>query len=163
MISRVFGFLRDAVIAMMFGSSAATDAFFVAFRIPNMQRRILGEGAVTAAFIPVFSQLLNTRGRDAAWDFTAHLFNLLVLSLVGLTAALMLFAPGVITVFAPGFIGQPEKFALTVKLTRWMAPYLIFIGLAAFCMGILNTFKVFALPAAAPVLLNLCMISGPPF
>ncbi len=160
LVSRVFGMLRDLVIAMQFGSSAAADAFFVAFRIPNMQRKILGEGAVSAAFIPIFSDLLNTKGEKSAWEMTANLLNILFVLLATLTLAMVIFTPAVITVFAPGFIDDPEKFALTVKLTRWMAPYLIFIGLAAFCMGILNTFNVFALPAAAPVLLNLCMIGG---
>ncbi len=160
LISRVFGLLRDLVIAMQFGSSAAADAFFVAFRIPNMQRKILGEGAVSAAFIPVFSDLLNTKGKDSAWEMTANLLNILFVLLATLTVAMVVFAPAVVTVFAPGFLDDPEKFALTVKLVRWMAPYLIFIGLAAFCMGILNTFGVFALPAAAPVLLNISMIAG---
>lgn len=145
---------------MMFGSSAAADAFFVAFRIPNMQRKLLGEGAVNAAFIPVFTEVLTKKGKDAAWDLTANLWNILSAILVLLTLAILIFAPAVITVFAPGFIDDAEKFALTVKLTRWMAPYLIFIGLTAFCMGILNTFKVFALPAAAPTVLNICMILG---
>ncbi len=160
LVSRIFGMLRDLVIAMQFGSSAAADAFFVAFRIPNMQRKILGEGAVSAAFIPVFSDILNTKGEKSAWEMTANLLNILFALLVTVTLAMIVFSPGVVTVFAPGFLDDPEKFALTVELTRWMAPYLIFIGLAAFCMGILNTFGVFALPAAAPVLLNICMIAG---
>lgn len=160
LVSRIFGMLRDLVIAMQFGSSAAADAFFVAFRLPNMQRKILGEGAVSAAFIPVFSDILNKKGDKSAWEMTANLLNILFALLVTVTLAMIVFSPAVVTVFAPGFLDDPEKFALTVELTRWMAPYLIFIGLAAFCMGILNTFGVFALPAAAPVLLNLCMIVG---
>jgi putative peptidoglycan lipid II flippase len=160
LVSRVFGLLRDLVIAMQFGSSAAADAFFVAFRIPNMQRKILGEGAVSAAFIPVFSDLLNTKGEKSAWEMTANLLNILFGLLATLTLAMVIFSPAVVTVFAPGFLDDPEKFALTVTLVQWMAPYLIFIGLASFCMGILNTFGVFALPAAAPVLLNLSMIAG---
>jgi putative peptidoglycan lipid II flippase len=160
LVSRIFGMVRDLVIAMQFGSSAAADAFFVAFRLPNMQRKILGEGAVSAAFIPVFSDILNTKGEKSAWEMTANLLNILFALLVTVTLAMIVFSPAVVTVFAPGFLDDPEKFALTVELTRWMAPYLIFIGLAAFCMGILNTFGVFALPAAAPVLLNLCMIVG---
>jgi putative peptidoglycan lipid II flippase len=160
LVSRIFGMLRDLVIAMQFGSSAAADAFFVAFRLPNMQRKILGEGAVSAAFIPVFSDVLNTKGEKSAWEMTANLLNILFALLVTVTVAMMVFSPAVVTVFAPGFLDDPEKFALTVELTRWMAPYLIFIGLAAFCMGILNTFGVFALPAAAPVLLNISMIAG---
>ena len=160
LISRIFGMARDLAIAMQFGSSVAADAFFVAFRIPNIQRKILGEGAVSAAFIPVFTDLLNTKGEKAAWEMTANLLNIVFVILVITTCAIFFFSPAVITVFAPGFLDDPEKFALTVKLTQWMAPYLIFIGLASFCMGILNTFNVFALPAAAPVLLNISMILG---
>lgn len=158
LLSRVFGFLRDMVIAIAFGSSASADAFFVAFRIPNMQRRILGEGAVTAAFIPVFTETLTKKGETDAWKLTANLFNILFIVLSAASLVILIFSPAVITVFAPGFIDEPGKFELTVKLTRWMAPYLFFIGLAAFCMGILNTLKVFALPASAPILQNISMI-----
>ncbi|MCH8157407.1 MAG: murein biosynthesis integral membrane protein MurJ [Nitrospinae bacterium] len=160
LFSRLLGFIRDLVIAMQFGASSAADAFFVAFRIPNVQRRILAEGAVTAAFIPVFSELRNDRGDKEAWAMTGNLFNILLAVLVTTTLALAVFAPFVITVFAPGFLDEPDKFDLAVLLTRWMAPYLLFIGLAVFCMGILNACKVFALPAATPALLNICMISA---
>ncbi|MFQ5443789.1 MAG: lipid II flippase MurJ [Nitrospinales bacterium] len=158
LLSRVFGFIRDMVIAMTFGSSAAADAFFVAFRIPNMQRRLLGEGAVTAVFIPVFSEYLNTKSEEEAWTLTSNLLNIFFIALTVITLAIMIFAPYVIMAFAPGFMDEPYKFELTVGLTRWMAPFLICIGLAALCMGILNTFKVFALPALAPILLNISMI-----
>lgn len=158
LLSRIFGFLRDMVIATMFGSSVAADAFFVAFRIPNLQRRVLGEGAMTAAYVPVFSEYLNARDEKEAWNMTSKLFTLLSILLLTFTLLIVLFAPYIIAVVAPGFNDEPEKFGLTVTLTRWMAPYLIFIGLGALCMGILNTCKVFALPAAAPTLLNICMI-----
>ncbi len=158
LISRIFGFLRDMVIAMAFGSSASADAFFVAYRIPNLQRRILGEGAVTAAFIPVFTETLTQKGETAAWKMTANLFNIFLFFLTFVSLLILIFSPAVITVFAPGFIDEPGKFELTVKLTRWMAPYLFFIGMAAFCMGILNTLKVFALPAANPIAQNIIMI-----
>ena len=158
LVSRVFGFFRDMVIAMAFGSSPSADAFFVAFRIPNMQRRILAEGAMTAAFIPVFTETLTKKGENVAWKLAANLFNILILVLSSASLLILIFSPAVITVFAPGFIDEPGKFELTVKLTRCMAPYLFFIGLAAFCMGILNTMKVFALPAAAPISQNISMI-----
>ncbi|MBI5426708.1 MAG: murein biosynthesis integral membrane protein MurJ [Nitrospinae bacterium] len=157
-LSRIFGFLRDTAIAMMFGSTAAADAFFVAFRIPNLQRGLLGEGAANAAFIPVFSEYLNAKSEREAWDLASNLFNVFSIILFVFALAIAIFAPAVIAVFAPGFLDEPEKFDLTVSLTRWMAPYLVLIGLTALCMGILNTFKVFALPAAAPVLMNLSMI-----
>ena len=158
LVSRVFGFFRDMVIAMAFGSSPSADAFFVAFRIPNMQRRILAEGAMTAAFIPVFTETLTKKGEPVAWKLAANLFNILILVLSSASLLILIFSPAVITIFAPGFIDEPGKFELTVKLTRCMAPYLFFIGLAAFCMGVLNTLKVFALPAAAPISQNISMI-----
>ena len=160
LISRLFGFLRDLVIAMQFGATAAADAFFVAFRIPNVQRKILGEGAITAAFIPIFSEIRNRKGEQEAWKMTANLLNILLTVLVTSSLALATFAPFVIMIFAPGFIDTPDKFDLTVLLTQWMAPYLLFIGLAVFCMGILNTYNIFALPAISPALLNICMIAG---
>ncbi len=158
LVSRLFGFLRDAVIAMMYGASSSADAFFVAFRIPNLQRRLLGEGAIGSAFIPVFSQYLGEKSEKEAWNLAASLFNILVLFLTATTALIYFFAPWVIAVFAPGFLDQPDKFDLAVQLTRWMSPFLICIGLAAFCMGVLNSFKVFALSAAAPTILNISMI-----
>ncbi len=158
LVSRVFGFLRDMVIAMAFGSSASADAFFVAFRIPNMQRRILGEGAGTAAFIPVFADMVTRKGAPAAWRMTANLFNILFIALSLASLFILILSPAVVAVFAPGFLDEPGKFELTVRLTRWMAPYLFFIGLATFCMGILNSLKVFTLPAAAPILQNATMI-----
>ena len=159
-VSRIFGFIRDMFIAMTFGSSIAADAFFVAFRIPNMQRRVLGEGAVASAFIPVFAETLAKKGQQAAQELTANIFNILLILLSLISLALFLFSPAVITVFAPGFLNDNEKFNLTVDLTRWMSPYLFFIGLSAFSMGVLNSLKVFALPAAAPILQIISMIGA---
>ncbi len=159
-LSRIFGFIRDAFIAMTFGSSTAADAFFVAFRIPNMQRRVLGDGAVSSAFIPVFAEVLAQNGKQAAQELTANILNILMILLAIASLALFIFSPAVVTVFAPGFLDNPEKFKLTVDLTRWMAPYLFFIGLTAFSMGILNSLKVFALPAATPILQNILMIAS---
>lgn len=158
LVSRILGFIRDTAIATIFGSSSVTDAFFVAFRIPNMQRGLLGEGAANAAFIPVFSEYLNTKGEKEAWNLASAFFNVLCVILLITVAGMIVFAPVIITVFAPGFIDNPDKFDLAVTLTRWMAPFLIFMGLGALCAGILNAFKVFALPAAAPALLNIAMI-----
>jgi len=158
--SRLFGFFRDVVIGMMFGASAAADAFFVAFRIPNIQRRILGEGAVSAAMIPVYGEHVNTRSKEDTQRFASNLFNIQTVVLVLVTLGIVVLAPLVITIFAPGFLDEPGKFDLTVSLTRWMGPFLIFIGLSAFCMGLLNTHGLFALPAGAPIILNITMIAG---
>ena len=158
LISRILGFARDTIIAMAFGSSMAADAFFVAFRIPNMQRRLLGEGAVSAAFIPIFSETLNQKGEKEAWVLAGNLLNIFLILLTSSSLLLILLAPWVVMAFAPGFIKYPEKLELTISLTQWMAPYLIFIGVGSLLMGILNTFKVFAIPAAAPALLNVSII-----
>jgi putative peptidoglycan lipid II flippase len=159
-ISRILGFARDLVIAMQFGATFAADAFFVAFRIPNVQRKVLSEGAISAAFIPVFTETRNQKGEEDAWVMTANLFNILLAVLITSSLALAIFAPYIIIIFAPGFIPIPEKFNLTVLLTQWMAPYFLFIGLAVFCMGILNSYNMFALPAITPAILNICMITG---
>lgn len=158
LLSRAFGFMRDVLIAMKFGATPAADAFFVAFRIPNIQRRILAEGAVSSAFIPVFSEYRENHPEEESWLLAANLFNILLFLLVASCIFLALFAPWIVALFAPGFIDEPKKFDLTVKLTQWMAPFLLFIGLAAFSTGILNTFKEFALPAAAPAITNICII-----
>lgn len=160
LISRLFGFVRDLVLAMTFGASASADAFFVAFRIPNIQRRILGEGAVSAAMIPVYGEYLNTKSEEETQRFASNLFNIQFAVLVLTSLGIVVFAPYLIMLFAPGFIDEPEKFELTVTLTRWMGPYLILVGMSAFCMGILNTHGVFALSSAAPILVNISMILG---
>ena len=160
LISRLFGFVRDLVLAMTFGASASADAFFVAFRIPNIQRRILGEGAVSAAMIPVYGEYLNTKSEEDTQSFASNLFNIQVAVLVITSLAIVVFAPYLIMGFAPGFIDEPDKFELTVTLTRWMGPYLILVGMSAYCMGILNTHGSFKLSAAAPILVNICMILG---
>ena len=160
MVSRLFGFVRDLVLAMTFGASASADAFFVAFRIPNIQRRILGEGAVSAAMIPVYGEYLNTKSEEETKNFASNLFNIQLTVLILTSLAIVVFAPYLIMAFAPGFIDEPDKFELTVTLTRWMGPYLILVGMSAYCMGILNTQGVFTLSAAAPILVNLSMVLG---
>lgn len=157
MLSRVSGLMRDAVIANVVGAGAMSDAFFVAFRIPNFLRRIFGEGAFAQAFVPVFSQLTeqNTHEARKFVNTSAGLLGLitLLLSVLGI-----IFAPQIITLFASGFQDNPEKLAITVDALRWMFPYLFFISLVAMSGGILNSVNRFAVPAATPVLLNLCMI-----
>ena len=143
LISRLFGFIRDLVLAMTFGASASADAFFIAFRIPNIQRRILGEGAVSAAMIPVYGEYLNTKSEEETQNFASNLFNIQFTVLVITSFAIVTLAPFLIMAFAPGFIDEPGKFELTVTLTRWMGPYLILVGMSAFCMGILNTHGIF--------------------
>jgi len=160
MISRLFGFVRDLVLAMTFEASASADAFFVAFRIPNIQRRILGEGAVSAAMVPVYGEYLNTKSEEETKNFASNLFNIQLSVLILTSLAIVVFAPYLSMAFAPGFLDEPDKFELTVTLTRLMGPYLILVGMSAYCMGILNTHGVFTLSAAAPILVNVSMVLG---
>lgn len=157
--SRVLGLLRDAVVAYVFGTRMAADAFYVAFRIPNLLRRLLAEGSLTFAFVPVFTQHLRESpesGRRAA----NAVFSALCLVLIVVVAGGMIFAPLIVNVVAAGFASDPEKFALTVKLTRLMFPYIGMASIMAFMMGILNSLKHFTAPAAAPMFLNIGIIFG---
>ena len=159
LLSRVFGFIRDMVIAGFFGAGLATDAFFVAFRIPNLLRRLFAEGSLTIAFIPVFTGYLKRSKRQAV-EFAGIAFTLLSIVLALVSVAGILLSPWIIRIMAPGFADIPDKYALTVFLTRLMFPYIFFISLVALCMGILNSFRHFAAPALAPVILNICMIAS---
>jgi len=160
LLSRVLGFVRDMVLARLFGASLAADAFFVAFRIPNLFRELLAEGTMSAAFVPVFTEKLATGDREAAWALASKVFTLLLMVLVAVVALGVAAAPLIVRVMAPGFAGDPGQEALTVLLTRVMFPYLLFIGLSALAMGILNAHRAFALPALAPFCFNLALISA---
>ncbi|MCP5151995.1 MAG: murein biosynthesis integral membrane protein MurJ [Chromatiales bacterium] len=158
LVSRILGFVRDVVVARAFGASAAADAFFVAFRIPNLLRRLFAEGAFSQAFVPVLSEYMATRPHEDARDLAAHVAGALGAILLIMTAAGIALAPGLVTVFAPGFLAQPAKHALAVDMVRITFPYILFISLASFAAGILNAHERFGAPAFAPVWLNLCLI-----
>ncbi|MFH0872030.1 MAG: murein biosynthesis integral membrane protein MurJ [bacterium] len=158
LVSRVLGFVRDMIIAKLFGASMSADAFFVAFRIPNMLRELFGEGALSASFIPVFTQTLNREGREEAWRVARITATLLASTLFLVTVAGFVLAPAIVWVMAPGFHINPQKLRLTVFLTRVTFPYIFFVGMAALLMGILNSLRRFIAPALAPVMLNLAMI-----
>ena len=158
LLSRVMGLLRDMIVGYLFGAQGATDAFFVAFRIPNLLRRLTAEGALTAGFIPVFTDYLTHKGRDEAMAVARIVFTFVVIFLAVLTFCGVLFADPLIRLFAPGFLGDPEKFGLAVFLTRLMFPYIFFVSLVALCMGILNSLRHFMAPALSPVLLNVSII-----
>ncbi|TFG91994.1 MAG: murein biosynthesis integral membrane protein MurJ [Syntrophobacterales bacterium] len=160
LLSRVFGFIRDVVVAGFFGAGLATDAFFVAFRIPNLLRRLFAEGSLTIAFIPVFTEYLKKKSREEALELASIAFTLLSIVLALVSVAGILLSPWIVMVMAPGFTDVPDKYALTVFLTRLMFPYIFFISLVALCMGILNSLRHFAAPALAPVILNVCMIAS---
>jgi len=159
LLSRILGFVRDVIVAWFFGAGLAADAFFVAFRIPNLLRRLFAEGSLTISFIPVFTEYLSRNGREEAYGLARSACWLLSLVLAVVAVAGILLSPLIVKVIAPGFLSSPEKFDLTVLLTRIMFPYIFFIGLVALCMGVLNALGHFAAPALAPVLLNLAIIS----
>lgn len=159
-LSRLAGLVRDAVTGYYFGTGMAADAFFVAFRVPNLLRRFVAEGAMSVAFIPVFTDYLTNRTREEAIEAASAVATVLVLVLTVLTAVGIVFAPFWTALFAPGFMDDPEKFALTVSLTRWLFPYVFLVSLVALASGILNAMRHFAAPALSPVFLNLSMIAA---
>ncbi|MDO8643962.1 MAG: murein biosynthesis integral membrane protein MurJ, partial [bacterium] len=159
LISRLLGLIRDMVIAHVFGAKLAADAFFVAFRIPNLFRRLFAEGAMTVSFVPIFSESLN-RSREEAKETAETLFSLMLVVLTLVSFLGVLFSPLIVRLIAYGFLDNPQKFDLTVFLTRLMFPYLILVSLAAIGMGILNSVKHFAAPAAGPILMNIGVIIG---
>lgn len=159
-LSRVTGFARDILIAQLLGAGMVADAFFVAFKFPNLFRRLFGEGAFNAAFVPLFSRELEGKGgKKQALDFARQAFAGLALVLALFVGLFELIMPLAMYVFAPGFAENPEKFALAVLLTRITFPYLLLISLVSLLSGILNAFHKFAAAAATPILLNLSLIA----
>jgi putative peptidoglycan lipid II flippase len=160
LLSRVLGAVRDIVMASFFGAGMISDAFIAAFRLPNMLRRLFGEGSLSIAFIPVYTDTLYQHGRCEADRLAVSVMRLTALVLALLTFLGIVLAPWLVRLLAPGFWVAPDQFALTVDLTRIMMPYIFFIGLVALCMSILNVLGHFAAPALAPVFLNLAMIGA---
>lgn len=158
MVSRVFGFLRDILIANALGASWVADAFFVAFKFPNLFRRLFAEGAFTAAFVPIFAARLEADGKDSARTFAEQALSVLLAILLPFTLMLVLAMPLAMYVFAPGFVDEPAKFDLTVTLCRIVFPYLLFVSLVSLFAGVLNSYGRFAAAAAAPIILNGSMI-----
>jgi putative peptidoglycan lipid II flippase len=158
--SRGLGFVRDMAIAWLFGAGLVADAFFVAFRIPSTLRELLGEGALSAAFIPTFTQTATREGREAAWDLASAVLGTLMVILAGVTILGVLLAPAIVHVLAPGFASIPGKLPLTVQLLRVMFPYIFLVGVAALLMAILNSLGHFMTPALSPIMLNLTMIGA---
>ncbi|MGR3915089.1 MAG: murein biosynthesis integral membrane protein MurJ, partial [Gammaproteobacteria bacterium] len=160
LLSRITGLLRDVVFAHLLGDRAAADVFFVAFRIPNFFRRISGEGAFAAAFVPVFTDYRMHRTSEESRRFLQLLLGRFGLVLLLASAAGILAAPALVALVAPGFLRQPEQFRLAVDATRVTFPYVFFISLVALAAAMLNTCGRFAAPAATPVLLNICLIAA---
>ena len=160
MISRILGFVRDTLIARIFGAGIMTDAFFVAFKIPNLLRRLFAEGAFSQAFVPVLAEYKNQQGQVQTKALIDHVTTLLGLILVAVAILGMLAAPAVVYISAPGFVDEPEKFNITVDLLRIIFPYIFFISLVSLAGGILNTYSKFSVPAFTPTLLNISFIMG---
>jgi len=158
LVSRVLGFVRDLVVARIFGADAGTDAFFVAFRIPNVMRRLFAEGAFSMAFVPMLNEYRERRGRSALQAYVDALAGTLSALLLLVTAVGVLAAPVLVLVFAPGFGDAPGQRELAVEMLRLTFPYVLFISLTALAGGILNTYERFGVPAFTPVLLNLSLI-----
>ena len=158
LISRILGFIRDVLIARIFGAGIATDAFFVAFRIPNLLRRLFAEGAFSQAFVPILSEYKNRRTPEETRELIDHVTTLLSITLFLVTLIGIIAAPLIIYVSAPGFAASPQKFELTVELLQITFPYILFISLVALAGGILNTHGKFSVPALTPALLNLSFI-----
>lgn len=158
MLSRVLGFIRDAIVARVFGAGMATDAFFVAFKLPNLLRRVFAEGAFSQAFVPILAEYKSQQGDEATRTFLAYVSGMLTLVLALVTVAGMLAAPWVIMVTAPGFAATPDRFALTSALLRITFPYILLISLTSMVGSVLNTWNRFSVPAFAPTFLNISMI-----
>lgn len=160
MVSRVLGLLRDISISHVFGASVATDAFVIAFRIPNFMRRLFAEGSFSTAFVPVFTEVRETGSHEDLKQLMSRVSGTLGGVLLVVTALGLIFAPQVAGIFAPGALDQPHKLDLTTDLVRLTFPFILFVSLTALAGGALNSFHHFALPALAPVILNVCMIVG---
>lgn len=158
--SRLLGFGRDVLSAAMLGTGAVADAFIVAFRLPNLFRRLFAEGAFNSAFVPLFAKSYETDGRETARRFAEDVLAVMFTALVVFSAVAMIFMPAVIWLIAPGFSGEPDKFDDAVLFTRICFPYLLCMSLIALIGGVLNSMGRFAVAAWAPVLLNLCMSAG---
>ncbi len=158
--SRILGFTRDILIASALGASPVADAFFVAFKLPNFLRRLFAEGAFNAAFVPLFASTLERDGRAAAKSFAEDALTVLLWTLLVLVVVAQIVMPWLMYALAPGFSDDQAKFELTVQLTRLTFPYILLISLVSLLGGVLNSLYRFAAAAAAPILLNLCLIAS---
>ncbi|MDD3374305.1 MAG: murein biosynthesis integral membrane protein MurJ [Candidatus Omnitrophica bacterium] len=156
--SRVLGFVRDVILARFLGTGFQADAFFVAFRIPNLFRDVVGEGGINSSVVPVISEYAEKKEKEELLKFLSVVFVLAAIVLSVITISGIVFAPIIVRAIAPGFVVDSEKLNLTIKLTRLMFPYLIFISLTAYGAGILYTLRSFAVPAFSPCLLNISII-----
>jgi putative peptidoglycan lipid II flippase len=155
-VSRILGYVRDQRLTLLLGTTGIADSFVLAYRIPNILRRLVGEGSMTAAFIPVFTDYMRNRSREETWAFANRLFWTFSVVLAGLTVLGVIFSPLIVRTFS--MFGKNQVQIEAVYLNRMMFPYILFIGMAALAMAILNCFHVFGMPAATPILLNVSFI-----
>ncbi len=158
LISRILGFIRDILIAASLGAGPVADAFFVAFKLPNFFRRLFAEGAFNAAFVPLFTRHMAEGGKEQATAFAEEVLALLVISLVFFVTALQIAMPWVMMILAPGFVSDPERLNLAIAMAQVTFPYLLFVSIVSQLGGVLNALNRFASVAAAPIILNLCLI-----
>ena len=158
LLSRILGFIRDIIIARLFGIYIYAQAFVIAFRLPNLFRDLVGEGAGNAAIVPVLCEYEAKKSKEEFWELANVLLSLLFIILGVITIFGMILAPLLVRLIAPGFIASPEKLDVTIRLTRIVFPYILLIGLAAYAMAMLNSLKNFTVSAFAPCLLNISII-----
>jgi len=157
-VSRILGYIKDMILAFYFGATGVSDSFFAAFRITNFLRELFAEGSMSAAFIPVLTEQRVQKGEEEAKKLVKITFSFILVVASCICMLGILFAPTIVALITPGFLDSPEKFSLTVLLTRIMFPFLLFISLAAVLMGALNTKRIFFIPALAPAMLNITII-----
>lgn len=156
--SRLLGFIRDVVIARIFGVYVYAQAFVIAFRIPNLFRDLVGEGATNACLVPVFSEYTVKHTKEEFWELANVVLNLILVIVSAITILGIIFSPFIVRIIAPGFVSDPQKLETTVRLNRIIFPYILLVSLAAYSMGILNSLQHFSVPAFAPCLLNISII-----
>src|SRR5271166_4047054 len=157
--SRLTGFFRDMALAALLGGGALNDAYVAAIKLPNQFRQIFGEGSFNAAYLPTYTSVLETRGREEAGRFASQIFTLLILALVALLGLVYLDMPLLVRLTSPGFVDEPDKFAHAVEMSRVMFPYIVFIAIFALHQGTLNANNSWSIPASAPAAANVCMIA----
>ena len=160
MLSRITGLVREFLIARTFGASVYTDAFFVAFRIPNLLRRLFAEGAFSQAFVPILAEYKNQRGPRATRILADHVATVMFWVLLATSILGVIASPAIVLMMASGFAADPLAMSLSVSMTRIMFPYILFMSLVALAGGVLNTWREFRVPAFTPVLLNLSFITA---
>ncbi|MGE0753946.1 MAG: murein biosynthesis integral membrane protein MurJ [Alphaproteobacteria bacterium] len=161
LLSRALGFIRDITIAAGIGAGFLSDAFFVAFKVPNFLRRLFAEGAFSVSFVPMFAGMLAVDGKEKAHGFASDVMSFLLMALLVVAGLFIAAMPWLMYLLAPGFAVDPDKFELTILLTRITMPYIVFISLVSLLAGVLNSLDKFAAVAATPILMNLCLITVP--